>query len=258
MKTQKNNLGLALSLSMLIALGGAVVFGIVYAIGYYIYLLAIMEIILACTVFLLYKPATKWTIVVFAIVWSFVWAFAFNIMSVVVCEAIAVADELNVSLSQGIKLVMDYWKNNAEVAAYMNGRVGQILAMIFLGGAVYGGYYIANIIKAKRVAQQGTTKTTQSIATEAKSVGEEEKVATSNNVYTDIYEACRKVVQEYQKDKNVAVFNENVAKLKTQYVAKLNDIEKSMIKTKLEKKMATEGITIEDKNIVKILLAIIK
>ncbi len=254
MKTKKNNLGLALILSMLAALAGAVVFGIVYAIGFYIYLLAIMEIILACTVFLIYKPATKWTIVVFAIVWSFVWSFAFNIMAVVVCEAIAVANELHLSLSQSIKLVMDAWKNNADVAAYMNTRVGQILAMIFIGGVAYGGYFIANIIKAKKQGRQAKQQP-EKVADAPKI---ENAPETKTNTFLSIFESCRKAYQIYQNNKNVELFNQNMNKIKSVFVEKLSDVEKSIMIAKCEKKMAESDATEEDVKVAKIVLTIMK
>ena len=150
MESKKNNIFLALLLSLLTALAGGVLFGLIYHLGYYIYFLAVIEIVLTCTVFFKFKKGENAGIIILAIIWSVVWTFIFNFLSIIISESILIAQEYGLTFIQGYTVLVELWKIEPEVSSYMSLRMIQIIAMIILGGIVYGISYLINYSRAKK------------------------------------------------------------------------------------------------------------
>ena len=156
MKQTKSNTFIALLLSALAAFAGGIIFGLIYLAGYYVYFLAILEIIFSCTIFFKFKEAKNWKVVLLSVLWSLIWCIAFNFIAVVLCETLALANEFNLTFKQSFVYLIELWKISPDVASYMNLRMFQILGMILLGSLVYGGTYIFTIIKTKKSNNQSS------------------------------------------------------------------------------------------------------
>ena len=262
--SKKNNILLALLLSMLTALGGGVLFGIIYGIGYYIYLLALGEIILACNIFFKFYAKVNWKTITLAIVWSVVWTFIFNFFAIIVCEAIWVANEANCSFSDAYKIVIELWKTNAEIKAYMNKRMLQVAGMILLGGIVYGAYFIANIVKAKKNNQSASNNETQTnnqtqitnIQKPENMVKPEQQNAEINETKKDfptlskaeetynlLIVECKNAILKFVKDKNQEAFKTTLKELKLQKISSLSAKEKEEIATMANNMLKVENIS---------------
>ena len=120
MKTEKNNIILALLFSLLATIGGAAAFGLIYYIGYYIYYLTAAEIIIACNLFFKFKKPKSWKTIFLAVFWGIVWTFIFNTISVMVCESIITSKEFEISFLDSFLLLIQLWGTEPEVASYMN------------------------------------------------------------------------------------------------------------------------------------------
>ena len=97
-KMKKTNIFLALFLSLLTAILGAGVFGLIYGLGYYIYILSAVQIYFTCVVFLKFIQNIRWWKVLIAIIWSTIISFALSVLAICVCEAIFIANEFKYSL----------------------------------------------------------------------------------------------------------------------------------------------------------------
>ena len=273
MESKKNNIFLALLLSLLTALAGGVLFGLIYHLGYYIYFLAVIEIVLTCTVFFKFKKAENAGIIILAIIWSVVWTFIFNFLSIIISESILIAQEYGLTFIQGYTVLVELWKIEPEVSSYMNLRMIQIIAMIILGGIVYGISYLVNYSRAKKYKKnteiflqntnsgnaetyQPSTYTpyqpTTTQTTPKQSIDAEELKAT----YFKIFEDCKKAFNIYLEDKNKNAFKEKLSYIEISYLNKLSDEEKNIIKINLEKKLSNQATTEDDKKIAKLLLSL--
>lgn len=252
---KKSNILLALVLSLLTALAGAVVFGLVYAFGFYIYFLAIGEIILAYTVFFKKYKNINWKTITFAVIWTVVWTFIFNIFAILVCEAYWIAKEFSVSFSTAFNLLVDLWGKDISIKAYMNKRVFEVLAMTILGGIIYGTSYL---IQYRKRAKFNQTQSVQPISrtTQNAPVISEMKT-TENDIYVSLITHCKNAIETFTKDKNKENFKKEVINIKTNYIISLTDNEKETIKNICYKNLNNENISTTEKNAIETLLKII-
>jgi len=273
MENKKNNIFLALLLSLITALAGGVLFGLIYHFGYYIYFLAVIEIVLTCTVFFKFKKGENAGIITLAIIWSVVWTFIFNFLSIIISEAILIAQEYGLSFIQGYTVLVELWKTEPEVSSYMNVRMIQIIAMIIFGGVVYGISYLVNYSRAKKYKKnienfpqntnsgntenyQPSTYTpyqpTTTQTTPKQTINAEELRET----YFRIFEDCKKAFNTYLEDKNKNAFKEKLSYIKNSYLNKLSEEENNIIKSNLEKKLSNQATTENDKKVAKLLLSL--
>ena len=244
-KTNKSNIGLALLLSLLTALAGGALFGVIYGLGYYVYLLAILEIVWSCAIFLKFKTGKAGTIVC-AILWSVFWTIISNFAAVLICEAIFIASEYSLSFSESFFLLTELWKTDVEIQAYLTARLFQSIGMIVLGGIIYGISFAVNLKRNKKLQKIAENKQY------------EPKETDINNVYTNLFHYTKSIYEVFIQDKNKETFKESLSKLEELYVKQLNEKEKTEIKNKLQKIVEDGKSSKEDKNIAKILLTTIK
>ena len=136
-ENKQSNILLAFLMSTLTALAGSVVFGLIYAIGYYIYILAIAEVFLALGIFLKFYNKNK-KIVIIASIWCISCTFLFNVVAILVSESYFIAKDFSCSLLEAFKLLIELWKIDSSVQSYMNKRMLEVLVMLVLGGVVIG------------------------------------------------------------------------------------------------------------------------
>ena len=229
MENKKSNVFLALFLSLLTALLGAGVFGVVYGFGYYIYLLALVEIIFSVKVFLKFIQNKKKALFG-AILWSVILTLVLNVVAIVVCEAIFVAKELNVSFIESLKAVLESCKTDSEVQAYMLKRIIEIAAMIIIGGILYAIAFAISSKKAKKDKIKNETPNQQFVQPQAveqpnvkpaenlvktklietketsqpvvtKEVPQTNKAENINEIYVSLYIKCKNAIKAYTTDK---------------------------------------------------------
>lgn len=247
--SKKPNLFLALLLSLLASLAGAIVFGLIYAVGYYVYLLAIAEIILACKVFNKFYPKKHWFPITFSIIWNLLLSFAFNVMSIVLCETFFLMKELNnATFAESLKLIIDSWKSVSEVTTYMNTRVIQVAAMIIIGGIVYGVYCLIHNKKNKQEPQplpyktqiQELKETVKNIEHQSQQASTPQSAIVNENVETEnnstkainyyfIIEKIREALKVYFLDKDQEKLGLSMKKIKQEYVSQLSISEKQNV-----------------------------
>ena len=81
-KIKKTNIFLALFLSLLTAILGAGIFGLIYGFGYYIYLLSAFQIYLTCVVFLKFIKKIRWWHVLIALIWGTILSFVLSMLAI--------------------------------------------------------------------------------------------------------------------------------------------------------------------------------
>ena len=231
---KRSNIFIALLLSFLTALAGGILFGIIYGLGYYIYLLALVEIVLAVSMYLNFAER-KCQAVVTATIWSMIWTFLFNILAVGICEALFLAIDFGMSFTDALNTVVELWKTNAEVRTYVNNRIFEIFDTIIIGGIVYGIYFIAKFSKEKKANKQNekvqhrtqaniidkTTKTTTSV--------EVSNHLDATQIYLEAYKDCRSAIIRYTKSKDLKSFTETLKKIKTKHNANIDNETKQEI-----------------------------
>lgn len=261
---KKSNIFLALILSMLTALAGGILFGIIYGIGYYIYLLALGEIILATGVYFKFAQKTKWFHTTFAIVWCVVWTFVFNVFAVVVCEALFITKDFGITFIESYKTVINLWQTNAEIKAYMNARVAQIAGMILLGGIVFSIYYAVGVAKAKK-ARKNDPEQIENQPVENKKVETvvEQKAVSENksnaeNIYSTALNDCKTAILNYAKSKDQDAFKLEVKEIKAKHLSTLDAETKESISTLINTALSKEDINNLTKKANETLLKIIK
>lgn len=231
----KSNIFLALFLSFLTAIAGALVFGFIYAIGYYVYFLAIGEIILACVVFLKFCQKPNWKTITFAIIWSLAWTFLFNVLAIVVCESYFVASEYNVSFQDSLNTIIKAWKTDAEIKSYMNTRVGQVAGMIALGGFVYGIYFISQIKRNKKtqtanqINLQNANVNIVSNPTKNSFELPKTKESPAIQTYNTVMNELKKSIAKFAQDKNQEALKLQIMNVKQKLIAPLATNEKQEI-----------------------------
>ena len=267
MKNTKSNIFLALLLSLLTSLAGGIVFGLIYNLGYYIYFLAILEIILTCNVFFKFKKTNNIGIILLAIIWAVVWTFIFNFTSIIISEILAIANEFNINFSQSAAWFAELIQTEPEVQSYITTRILQIVGMIILGGVVYGISFLINYSRAKKLKNNlehdqpnQNTNNNYVCNNNSKQPTQSQPINEENlkNTYLNIFEKCKKLYIVFTNDKNKETFKENLNKLEKIYITNLSTEEKNIIKSNLEKKISKENTSTSDKNVAKILLSIIK
>ena len=262
---KKSNIFLAFLLSMLTALAGGILFGIIYGIGYYVYILAIGEIILATGVYLKFAPKTNWQNITLAIIWCVIWTFIFNLLAVVICEALFIAKELGVNFADAYKTVMELWKTDAEVKSYMNKRILEISGMILIGGIVYGIFFIVNISKAKKASNN---QPTSEVSIQTNNLTENKPQQISNNqpstpqstqqLYLEIYEECKASLLKYAKNKDQETFKLEIKEIKAKHISSLDSETKQNLTIMINKVSLKEDLPTAAKKTNELLLKMIK
>jgi len=254
-KIKKTNIFLALFLSLLTAILGAGVFGLVYGFGCYIYLLSAFQIYLTCVVFLKFIKNIRWWHVVIALIWSTILSFVFSVLAVCVCEAIFISKDFSYLFVDSFKLWLDLWKTDADVQAIMMEIMTQILAMILLGGVVIG----VSIVASTKMRKKSLSQTTETrIITKQPS---KKKTRNQKNILEGVYSAIHTdmhlAFDKFTKSKDNETFKVDLKNVVLKY--KLNNLQEptkteltKLINKKLEK---STGI---DKKINETILKFIK
>lgn len=273
MENKKGNILLALLMSMLAALGGGIFFGLIYFVGYYIYLLPAAAIVLACGVFFKFYKNVNWKTMTLAIIWSVVWTFIFNIFAVLIVEAIWIAKEYSTSFSVSYSLLIELWKTEPEIKSYMNARMLQIAGMILLGGVLYGTLYTVNYFKAKKAkkAMDNNNVSTPTANNEilTKQVKQTEDIKTEETtkepikttaevVYSSALNECRNAILKLMQTKDQETFKKEVKEIQTKYISKLSIPDKDCLIMIINSEVNKESLSSLDKKANQTLLKIIK
>ncbi len=256
---KKPNVLLALLLSLLTALAGGLIFGLIYASGYYVYLLALAEIILSCTVFLKQFSNINKKTIAGAIFWTVIWTFVFNISAIVVCEAYWIAQEFNIKFTQAINVLTETWLIDAEIQNYMNTRALQVAGMILLGGIVYGIYYLVNQKKNKKV--ESPTPSMQSSANQsATNLNQQENTSVNSKDYeiTLKYELivaeCKDSLIKYAQDMNPDSFRSEILEIKQRLITPLSEDQKQKLNKHCLNQQNVENLSTLDKKAIETIL----
>ena len=256
---KKSNILLALLLSLLTALAGGLLFGIVYGIGYYIYLLASAEIFLAGAVYLKFAPKKNFLNITFGIIWCIAWTFIFNLFAIVVCEAMFVAKELGASFSNSYRAIIELWKTDAEIKAYMNKRMLEIALMILLGGFIYLISFVVSLASAKKNKKQDNHINTNNYnnppqliktPTQQTTTIHQEKPVVSNtdkqkvkDIYLSAFDECKQAVAKYAKTKDQTTFRQEIKDIKAKYISNLDISTKEEIIKIINKVLTKEDLS---------------
>lgn len=223
METKRNNIFLALLMCFLVCLGGGAVFGLVYHIGYYIYLLSAGIIVLACTVYFKFADKEKKYNIVIAILVSIFLSIVFEMLGIFIVECLDIAGAYDIPFNDSFLVLVDLWKTNSEVATYMNTRVFEVVAMIVIGGGVYLLIHLLNRRKARKQLEQNAIET-ELQSENVENVKEENKVNTSSKtvsvaiVYNNLFSKCTEAYKNYAQTKNQEEFKQALAEMKKSIV----------------------------------------
>jgi len=228
-KIKKTNIFLALFLSLLTAILGAGIFGLIYGFGYYIYLLSAFQIYLTCVVFLKFIKKIRWWHVLIALIWGTILSFVLSMLAVCVCEAIFISKDFSYPFVDSFKLLLELWKTDADVQAIMLDRMTQILAMILIGGAIIGIVVIISTKRQKRLIAQSAE--TQAPIKQSKKV-KAEKNNILDGVYFAIYTYMKSAFDNFANTKDNETFKVDLKNIVLKY--KLNNLQEPT-KTELTK-----------------------
>ena len=252
-ETKKSNIFLALLLSLLTAFAGSLLFGLIYMLGYYIYLLSAAIIILSSAVFLKFCKNNKKNLF-FSLLWGTIWTFAFNVLLIVVCEGIVLASTYNVSFEIGFKAVIELWKTNPEFQVFMNARLIEVGALILFGGIVYGILYLVRNRKKKSNPDQTPSQKETKHKTSNKNNPTQKKGTSANTPKNQIIEKydfilslCKESVKKFSQNKDAEEFKQAVVNIKDNHLGKLTAIEKQTIFLLAVNQYDTETSTLEKK-----------
>lgn len=160
MEEKKKNLNTvkALIFSLLTSLGGAVVFGIVYGIGYYVFIIPILEVILAIYVY--HKFAKyNWANIIISIIWCIGFVLLFNVLSIIVCETIFIATEYGLPFFTSLSMFFEMIGYSKDVADAFWETVFQASAITLFGAVIAGVYYGFNFVRNKNYEKNRPSET---------------------------------------------------------------------------------------------------
>lgn len=268
-QNRKKNILLALAFSLLTALGGSVIFGIIYGIGFYIYLLAAAEIYVACIVYFKHIEKTTWWHILISVVWSLFWTVVFNVLAVCVCESIVISNTFDLSFFESFEFLITLWQTDADINIYMSQRVGEIVGMIFLGGIIYiTSLIVKKVSNKKRGNTQQTQNTTQIAETtkpEIEQIKSEQTVehteynAILDSLYPAIFKDVETAIEEYSLTKNQEILKTSLKEILTKYNLKnLEESEKTELLELINSQLANDKLTNLERKVNTTILKLIK
>lgn len=242
---QKNSLWKALLFSALICLAGAVVWGLVYSIGYMVYIVALGTVVLAGVV---YRKFYKFNYISF--IWIVLLSIIFNEIATFLALNLEIVNELmpELSFARGMELLFELISTNAEVkSAIISDTIFNILAVV-IGGVVAWVSINKQEKKNKSATTIATTATTNNEVVKSTIEAKEEKVDAFSNYFNTMKQDFKKVVEEYKQNKDKEAFKEKISTLKAQYIGSLQRQEnKDKVKAQVEKELLDETISNVDK-----------
>lgn len=224
MGSKKNNILLALLMSFVFSVLGGVIFGLIYQMGYYLYVLPIAIVCLACIMYFKYADKSKKYNVAIAVISSIIFSIIFMYISILIVEAGIIAKEYKISLTDSFKVLLELFKTDQQSRDYLIRRIVEITVMMFVGGAIYIILYFIESKNQKNIKQKQNgensdenTKDNQSVFAEIKNkndITNPPKVRAIEVEYSNLYNKCSDAYNKYIKNKNQEEFKQELLNIK--------------------------------------------
>ncbi len=229
----KNKLYISIPLCILACLAGAAFFGLIYGLGYYIYILPVLEVIIGVFAYLKFSKV-NWLNTAISIILSCALVILFNIFAVIIAENVILSRELNISFGSAFSIFMNAVKTNATVKGAFYRIIGQSSAISILGAVIATAYLIFVILKSKKEAKMPKPTEQTANNTPAK----ENKIEKEVNLLADIYTQVKNIVDEYEKNKDMLTFKQLVNEVKQNKINPLSASEKENLTHETETLLA--------------------
>lgn len=231
----KSNIFIAILLCALTCLGGSILFGIIYGIGYYVFIIPVLEVFLGAIVYqkLTRKSAINITV---AILLSTALVVAFNIIAIVICEISFVAQNFSMSFSKATDTFFYYVKHDAEVNSAFNSTITSASLFTLVGAVAASIDLIISYKKEnKELTNQGDVvkekpKTSTSKKIEQKTSQKQKSNKPANNskqtnnstnvvlieerLYNNLYNNVKQSLINLSQSKNPEVFKQEINNIK--------------------------------------------
>ena len=246
---QKPNSFLAFLMCVLACLGGALLFGIIYYIGYYVYYVTALEIVFGVMAFLKFKKSTSKGNIAVAMILSTIFVILFNLVAVVFCDALFLANLESVPFSVALQAWIEALTTVPETKSYAIQRIIEIGGMALLGCVIaifivvgnikkqkqhqqildaqaqqnnmysqsnnyYSSQETQNPFEAPRQTQNPFEAPQQSTATNSFATSTAPSATQAQDLFFNFYTECKVMVQNYTQNKDITTFKQNVNNLK--------------------------------------------
>jgi len=211
---KKQSILKALLFSALVMLGGAVVWGVVYAIGVFSAWIAFASTMLAVFVYLKFYNKIDWK----AYVWVISITLVLNVISLFVTLAIVVAIEAQASLGDSFKAIFEMIKELPDV------QTAIVMDMVYCTVFTILGTFIAISSYKKKMKVQAE----QDKIIETTIVNEN----TDYTKYDQIISELQEVVKAYMSDRDKELFNNRIGEIKTKYADVISSEELALLKVR--------------------------
>lgn len=232
---KKQSLWKALLFSALICLGGAIIWGLVYSVGFMVYIVAFGTAFFAGAIFVKFYKFN-----VGAFFWIALWGVLFNEIAVFVVLNLEIVNNVmpELSFARGWDVLFEVIATNNEVkSAIISDSLFNIFC-VFIGAAAV---WINIVTQKKRQQHINVVANTQ--PNEIKSTPIVHKTTGKSDFdifYDKIKAEFGKVAAAFKENKDKDLFKNNIMTLKNKYINKLNDGDKNMIKSRIEAEMQSE------------------
>lgn len=227
----------AFGFSFLVCLAEAIVYAIVYALGYYAYIIPIAGVLFAMIVFHKFSKDT-WQSVLVNFFWCILWTIAFNIVAVLVANALSLC-ELGYTIFTAFPAMITLLQTEPEaLSIVVNAIITSTLITVFCGviGLVY--FIINNKNKKKNANNETGTTNADSDRIDV--------------IYFRLYSSAKQSIEKYNEGKDKEVFKAEIGKLK-EGIANMPIDTRNAIQTKIEQEAQKENLTDTDKKIFEVL-----
>ncbi len=273
METKRDNITLALILSLLVCLLGSVVWGAIYYAGFFAAYIALLEVFVAGIVYSKFKKL-NW----FGILWIAVLTILFNEFSMLAVNVLVISNEFGFTISQSTELLIKLMQENQEVSsAFVSDSLSNFL-FTFIGIVIYSVSYFkgkktqrtqpANVTTPEQKPQitptpvvtpvvENKQPTVKNLETQTKFEDFIPELKDINYIYKTLTSELNKIIQTYKSDLNKDNFKLNLKELRETKIQTLNATEKAELKNIIELEISkiTDAKTLKNLNL---LLTLIK
>ncbi|MBE5741604.1 MAG: hypothetical protein E7351_03675 [Clostridiales bacterium] len=245
------NVAKSLIFSLLVCLVGAALFGVVYNFGYYAYIIPILQVMLAMTVYINHAKLSNKNITISAI-WCIVWSIALNIISIIVAETIYIVNEFTTDFGTALMTLYDLYLNFADIRNAIHSTIITVSAITLIFGIIA----VANVLRT--IKKNNITMPINEPKPIKEKSTKPHKSKDDTNVYLTLYSETKKTISAYIKDKDSDRFKASLKAISGQYIKPLDTKAKEDLKNKLSIALDKKDIASLDKKTLETLQKLVK
>ncbi len=234
----------AFGFSFLVCMAEAIVFAIVYAIGYFAYIVPIAGVLFAMIIFQKFSKNT-WQNILINFAWCLLWTLGFNLVSVLVVNALSLY-ELGYSFFTAFPVMITLIQTDLEIRQFIVEMIVKS-SLITIGCAIVGLIYFMSSYFAQK--KKGDADSSNAENSNAK---------TMDIVYFNLFSSTKHSYERFKEDNNKELLKADIEKLSTTYLVKLSDEDKKSMLDRVQSELLKENLEDADKKTLEILQKMLK